>query len=135
MQHNTCYKIINGGIKMEIIREYGEISATDRYKMTARSMKKSGFKELIDQKLDIRCAAKLQETIDKEDGTTTTKNIMAIITHDNVVIAGNSKTTSDSFDDLYSAFGDMLFAPEECIVRVDAAQSKAGRTFITLQLV
>lgn len=119
---------------MEIIKEYGEISAVDRYKMTARSMKKSGFKDLIDKNIDIRCAAKLSETVEKDDGTIGTKNILAIITHDNIVIAGDSKTTSDSFDDLYSAFGDNLFNEGEYIVRVDAAQSKAGRTFITLQM-
>lgn len=119
---------------MEINREYGEISAVDRYKMTARSMKKSGFKDLIDQEIDIRCAARLSETVEKEDGTVGTKNILAIITHDNIVIAGDSKTTSDSFDDLYCAFGDDIFREGEFTVRVNAAQSKAGRTYITLQL-
>lgn len=119
---------------MEINREYGEISAADRYKMTARSMKKSGFKDLIDQVIDIRCAARLSETVEKEDGTVGTKNILAIITHDNIVISGDSKTTSDSFDDLYCAFGDDLFREGEFTVRVNAVQSKAGRTYITLQL-
>lgn len=119
---------------MEIIKEYGEISAVDRYKMVARSMKKLGFKDLIDQNIDIRCAARLSETVEKEDGTIGTKNILSVITHDNIVIAGDSKTTSDSFDDLYSAFSDDLFKEGEYIVCVDAAQSKAGRTFITLQM-
>lgn len=120
---------------MEINREYGEISAVDRYKMTARSMKKSGFKDLIDHEIDIRCAARLSETVEKkEDGTVGTKNILAIITHDNIVIAGDSKTTSDSFEDLYCAFGDDLFREGEFVVRVNAAQSKSGRTYITLRL-
>lgn len=118
---------------MEVIKEYGEISDVDRYKMTARSMKKVGFKDLVEQKLDIRCALRLCESAVKDDGSIGAKNILAMITHDNVVIAGDSRTTSDSFDDLYSAFGDKLFTSGQFIVRVHASQSKAGRTFITLQ--
>ena len=58
------------------------------------------------------------ESVVKDDGSIGAKNILAMITHDNVVIAGDSGTTSDSFDDLYSAFGDKLFTSGQVIVRV-----------------
>lgn len=107
--------------------------------MTAKSVDKKGFKNLIDSEIDMQCAViTTDEAISKnDDGTESVreKTILSIMTKDGVIIAGDSKTTRDSFMELYEAFGDDLFNTSDYRVRIHAQKSKADRTFITLQLV
>lgn len=124
---------------MNIVSEYGNITAKDRYMMTAKSVDKKGFKNLIDTEIDMQCAViTTDEVISKnDDGTESVreKTILSIQCKDGMIIAGDSKTTRDSFMELYTAFGDDLFTTSDYRVRIHAQKSKADRTFITLQLV
>lgn len=122
---------------MEIIAEYGEVSRRERYMMTAKSAAKKGFKDVIGKVFQIRCACQIEEDITNgEHDEKKIKKILAMITYDGEVLAGDSGTTRESFDDLLTLFGDELFVLDKKIeVTVVAQQSKAGRTFITLQLV
>lgn len=122
---------------MKIIAEYGEITAKDRYLMTAKSVVKSGFKDMIGQQINMRCACVcVDEIVSKNDDGTESireKTIFSIITKEGKVLAGDSKTTIDSFNDLFSAFENEIFS-DNFEVTVTGQQSKAGRTFITLQI-
>lgn len=122
---------------MKIIAEYGEITVKDRYLMTAKSVVKSGFKDVIGDTIKIRCACVCTDEIvsKNDDGTESVreKTIFSIITKEGRVLAGDSKTTIDSFNDLFSAFENEIFS-DEFEVTVTGQQSKAGRTFITLQI-
>lgn len=122
---------------MKIIDEFGEISAKDRYLMTAKSVAKSGFKDILGEKINIRCACVcMDEAVTKNnDGTESAKEktIFSIITKDGRVLAGDSKTTLDSFHDLVECFQNEIFSDDFAVV-VTGQQSKAGRTFITLQI-
>lgn len=121
---------------MEIIAEYGEVSRKERYMMTAKSAAKKGFKDVIGKVFQIKCACQTEDIINGENDEKKIKKILAMITYDGEVLAGDSGTTRESFEDLLTSFGDELFVLDKKIeVTVVAQQSKAGRTFITLQLV
>lgn len=121
---------------MEIVAEYGEISMRERYMMTARSAAKKGFKDVIGKVFQIKCACQTEDIVNGEGDNKKIKKILAMITHDGEVLAGDSGTTRESFEDLLATFGDGLFELDKKIeVTVVGQQSKAGRTFITLQLV
>lgn len=121
---------------MEIVAEYGEVSMRQKYMMTARSAVKKGFKDVIGKVFQIKCACQTEDIVNGDGEEKKIKKILSMITYDDEVLAGDSATTRESFEDLVNAFGDDLFDLDKKIeVTLVAQQSKAGRTFITLQLV
>lgn len=106
---------------------FGNIARIDEYKMTAQSSAKLSFKECIGRTVRIEKACSY-ETITREGNN---KTILSIMTDEGIVISGDSKTTMDSFSEILNVFGEEMNTLDVTIV---GAESKNGRTFITLQV-
>lgn len=92
------------------------------YRMTASSSPKTSFKEYIEKEFTIKGYCKFED-VEKN------KTILSILTNDDIVLSGDSKTIQQSLDEFITAFGEEV-PTTPC--KIIASESKNNRTFLTL---
>lgn len=121
---------------MTIINQFGELSKMDIYRLTANSMKKKGFKDIIDKPFKIKNGVFFEEekqVQDTETGEikTVVKSLFSITTDKNEIIGGDSKTIQNAWLEMYETFGSEIFDYEIVICQYE---SKSGRKFLQMEL-
>lgn len=124
---------------MRIIETFGELSKVEKYKLTANSVSRKGFKDIVDIPVVIIKGLSYVDEKTKDDGTVSEKELSSFIVKtkegETFVVGGDSKTVYDSWIEITENFEDDAYGENGMFVKVVAQKSKNDRTFLHLELV